>query len=246
MRSKPWANSFTNTTTIKQTKVDTMETGVKLPPLNPLSQIDCLAPDRADEKAIAREQEASLAKIRCRQKRIIKPENKEREFEFGRRRKRRVPEFREGAYPPLSQVPMGNNPILDIPTKKTHHSYKRNVNTTRLIPISQISCLIDTVSNESRHITPPKSSSKFHINDEDSTYVKLAKSGGQPNLLHYIEAKPPLKRSIDTNYSPSSNGLLPALKSKSVQDPTWKPSDWSPLPSIKKKEDDAKEKSSTI
>jgi len=249
MRSQPWATSYTNTNTSTgdQNKVDTtsttMENGLKLPPLKPLSQIDCLAPCRADERAIAIEREANMAKIKIRQKRIIKPEIKEREFGFGRR-KRQLPDYPDGSYPPLSQVPMGSNPILETPAKKQPPVYKRNImNTTRLVPISQISCLIkkDEDFFPRQRKTPPENVSRFHRGDHsnDSTYVKLARSGGQKDLLHYVEARPPLQRSVDSNYTPSPyGGTLPALKSKSVQDPSWRPSQWATLSPIRKKDDD--------
>lgn len=242
MRSQPWAQSFnsdTSTTSSDQTKlVTTMENGLKLPPLKPMSQIDCLAPCRIDETANAREREADLSKIRVRQKRIIKHEAKEREFGFGRR-KRHMPDYTDGLYPPLSQVPMGTNPVRNIAPKKTHQVYTRNINTTRLIPISQISCLIRKEDENSHVKKTPQDTSKFHNHSDDSTYVKLARSGGQRDLLHYVEAKPPLQRSMDSKYAPSPYGsTLPALKSKSVQDPTWRPSQWAALSPIKKKDDD--------
>lgn len=246
MRPQPWATSFTNTDTSisGQNKADTtaMESGLKLPPLKPLSQIDCLAPCRADEKAIAKEHEANMAKMKRRHKRVNKPEIKEREFGYGRR-KRQLPDYTDGAYPPLSQVPMGSNPVLETPAKKQPQVYQRNImNTTRLVPISQITCLIKKDSDDlfpRQRKTPPENVSKFHRDHSgDSTYVKLARSGGQKDLLHYVEAKPPLQRSVDNNYTPSPyGGTLPALKSKSVQDPSWRPSQWAALSPIRKKED---------
>jgi hypothetical protein len=208
------------------------EFGVSLPPI---SQVDCLGLHRVDVDALTKEHDDNMARLRNRHRRIVarRPVN-EREFDCGRRKKRNA-DFPDGTIPPLSQIVMGSQHEVPWQQPGQPKPPRRNINNTRLLPISQVSCLLNgpdglpVVKKDKLAVR-----SKYKIHDTDSSYIKLAKSGGQANLLHYIEAKPPLKRTLDNTYYPGTNSHLPEVKSKSVQEPTWKPSQWAALSPIKK------------
>lgn len=239
MRDQPLVNGYNSKSPTHRKRADKdrgsvdmpNELGVKLPPL---SQVDCLGLHRVDVDAITRERDEKMARLRVRHKRISTGPVKEREFGFGRRKKKNR-DVLDGKAPPISQIGMGSQ--FEVPLWQ-HREPQRNINATRLLPLSQVSCL--TYSPEKEHPLVQKEKrnfrARFEIHESDSEYVKLAKAGGQPGLLHYIEATPPLKRTLDNDYNPSFNGTLPELKSKSVQDPTWKPSQWAALSPIRKRD----------
>lgn len=239
MRNQPLVNGYnspTHITTSRQHQTSRSvdmpnEVGVKLPPI---SQVDCLGLHRVDVDAITKEREDKMSSLRNRHKRISTGPMNEREFGFARRKKKNTDGI-DGKAPPISQIGMGSE--FEVPWWKTREP-KRNINATRLLPMSQVSCLMYSPEKDHPQVRKERRDlrAKYGVHESDSEYVKLAKAGGQRGLLHYIEAKPPLKRTLDNKYYPGSNGSLPELKSKSVQDPTWKPSQWAALSPIRKKD----------
>lgn len=181
--------------------------GIDITTLPRISQIDCLPQNRVDPDEF--EQKRRANKIDEQKNQLMAQTAALKEQSYGRKRTN----YTSGILPPISQISMGGR---QLPEDRSPGEG------LKLPAISQVSCLGGMVGEKQLVMKPSKS----RVQETDSEFIKLSKSGGQRHLLHYMEANStPREDATDASAFPRSTRYNPGFTSEA--DPRWRPSHWS-------------------